>query len=62
MVMDTIKKPKQKSLLPLLLTFTGLALMTYMMFEESEPGAVPLLLTATGLIWYVITKAHQRSV
>jgi hypothetical protein len=32
----------------------GIILMVFMMFVESEPGAVPLFLILSGSVWYYI--------
>jgi len=47
--------------LSLLLTFIGIILATYMVIEESEPGALPLLLIVVGAGWYFITRFNSRS-
>lgn len=39
----------------------GLVLMTMMIVVESEPGTIPLLLVASGIAWYLITRARIRS-
>lgn len=36
--------------LPLILLFTGISLLVYMITFEDEPGAIPLILICTGLV------------
>jgi hypothetical protein len=38
----------------------GLALMAYMIYAESEPGAIPLALVLVGTIWLVVTRVRVR--
>lgn len=44
---------------PLVLLALGGLLLVYMVLVESEPGAVPLAMIATGGVWYVV--ARQRA-
>lgn len=39
----------------------GVALMTMMIVEESEPGAIPPLLILLGAGWYLTTRVRARS-
>ena len=39
----------------------GLVLMAWMIYAESEPGALPLLLVLGGGGWAVVTRARCRS-
>lgn len=48
-------------LISFLITFVGIALMTFMIIEEDEPGAIPLLLILVGTIWYFYTRSKSRS-
>jgi hypothetical protein len=47
--------------LSLLTVAVGLVLMAYMVFAESEPGAIPLLLIVLGSGWYIFTRLKARS-
>lgn len=38
----------------------GAVLLIYMVRVESEPGAIPLLLIASGIGWYLITRSRRR--
>lgn len=58
---NTAKKLKIHSLLSVLTLFLGIALLIFMIIVEDEPGAIPLLLIATGTGWYVITRYRIRS-
>ncbi len=55
------KKLKIQLLLSVLIAVIGIILMTFMIIEESEPGAIPLLLIALGTGWYFITRFRTRS-
>ena len=39
----------------------GVALMTMMIFEEDELGALPLALIVIGTGWFLITRRRARS-
>ena len=47
--------------LALLAVAIGVALMTYMVLVEDEPGAVPLVLIVLGAAWYVIARIRART-
>jgi hypothetical protein len=47
--------------LPGLLISVGLALLVYMIVVEDEPGAVPLLLLLSGVVWALIARRRARS-
>lgn len=38
----------------------GLALMSYMIVVEDEPGALPLALVLGGTIWLAVTRLRLR--
>lgn len=48
-------------MLSALAVLIGVALMVYMIYAESEPGAIPLLVATLGIGWYVITQNKIRS-
>lgn len=58
---DSAKKLRMHSLLSLLITVIGTALLTFMIVVEDEPGAIPLLLIAIGAGWYFITRYRRQS-
>lgn len=55
------KKLKIHKLLSLLTLFLGLALVTFMIVVEDEPGALPLALIVIGAGWYLFTRSKLRS-
>ena len=60
--MNTINRVWLQKVLSTFTISIGLVLLIYMISVESEAGALPLLLIASGMIWYFITKAQNRSV
>lgn len=58
---DQSKKLKMYKLLSLLTIFIGLALLTFMIVVEDEPGALPLVLIVIGTGWYFFTRSKIRS-
>lgn len=58
---DNTKKLKLHKLISLLITVIGIALMTFMIIAEDEPGAIPLALIIAGVGWYFISRARTRS-
>ena len=42
--------------IPLLIIAVGAALMVFKIVEDSEPGAIPLLLVLIGGAWYFIGR------
>ena len=59
--MSTLEKLRVHKVLSVLTLGIGLVLMIGMMYWESEPGAIPLLLVLLGTGWYFITRARVRS-
>lgn len=43
-------------MLSLLTVFLGIVLLIYMIMVEDEPGALPLLLIVTGVVWFIISR------
>lgn len=39
-----------------MLSVVGILLMITTMMLESEPGALPLIVTLTGLVWYLYAR------
>ena len=50
--------------LSILMIIIGVSLMGFMIVVEDEPGAIPLLLIVTGVVWYFYIKRkmllHKR--
>ena len=59
-VQNMANKRKVHTLLSAAITLVGLLLMIYMIVWEDEPGAVPLLLIAVGIGWFVVTRVRMR--
>ena len=49
-------KDKWSKILSLLTVFLGFVLLIYMIMVEDEPGALPLLLIITGVVWFIISR------
>ena len=45
-----------RKLIPLSLVAVGAALMAFKIVEDSEPGAIPLLLVLIGGAWYFLGR------
>jgi hypothetical protein len=48
-----------KSLAPVLITLTGIGLMAFKIYADSEPGAIPLGLIVVGVGWYVVARIRR---
>lgn len=48
-----------RKLIPLLIVAVGAALMAFKIVEDSEPGALPLLLVLVGSAWYLIGRRRS---
>lgn len=59
-----MRKSSQKqnyfSIFSILIILLGVALMTYMIKVEDEPGALPLLLIVTGILWFFINQIKVK--
>lgn len=53
------KKPVQRTLSILLMTI-GLILMIFMITVEDEPGAIPLFMILTGIVWFYKTRLRNK--
>ena len=53
---EIILKSKMSKMLSLLTVFVGIVLLIYMIMVEDEPGALPLLLIVTGVVWFIISR------
>ena len=58
---DHSKKLRIHRLLSLITLFIGLALVTFMIVSEGEPGALPLALILVGTSWYLLSRSKLRS-
>lgn len=58
--MSTLEKLKVHRILSALILGIGLVLMIGMIYTESEPGAIPLLLVLLGAGWHFVTRARTR--
>jgi len=56
-----MEKPKMHMLLLVLTLVTGIVLMIYMIYEEGELGAIPILLVTMGVGWYSIARVRTQS-
>ena len=56
-----MKKLRVHAILAAITLVIGLLLMAYMIYAESEPGLLPLLLVGLGIGWYFVTRARIRS-
>lgn len=54
--MNNSKKLKVQTGLSILTIVIGIVLMIGKIYADSEPGAIPLLLTIFGTGWYFITR------
>ena len=53
---DIILKSKMSQMVSLVTVFLGIVLLIYMIMVEDEPGALPLLLIVTGVVWFIISR------
>lgn len=58
---DNNKKTMMARLAPLLIIVIGLLLMAMKIVEDSEPGAIPLLLVLIGTVWFFLQRFKFRS-
>ena len=58
---NTMEKLKVNKLISALTIVVGAVLMIYMIYVESEPGLIPLLLIVLGTGWYFITRIQSQS-
>lgn len=49
-----------RSFLPALTVLVGIALMSFKIYEDGEPGAVPLLLIAVGTLWHLAIRLRSN--
>lgn len=57
---DINKKLKWNIILPVLLLLLGISLLVYMIIYEDEPGAIPLVLIASGLVLLVMNWRKSK--
>ena len=58
---DINNKLKMHKIISLIIIVIGILLMMMKIFEDSEPGAIPLMLIIVGTGWYLKTRARIRS-
>jgi hypothetical protein len=61
MISERTQKLKLQKILSLIIIMLGIALLTYMVIVEDEPGAIPLLMIVTGTGWYFLTRSRTKS-
>lgn len=59
--MDKLIKQKWSKRLSVLTIVLGLVLLVYMIKVEDEPGALPLILIITGLVWLAINRYQNKN-
>lgn len=57
---STSRKLVIHSVLSLFITALGVAGVLYMIFVEDDPAAVPLVLIALGIAWFIIARMRLR--
>jgi hypothetical protein len=58
---EASRRLKIHGLLSVATFVVGVVLLVYMIVVEDEPGALPLLLVAVGIGWFVVTRLRVRS-
>ncbi|MEP0006197.1 MAG: hypothetical protein ABJ387_02970 [Balneola sp.] len=53
------KSPVQRTLSIVLIT-VGLILMIFMITVEDEPGAIPLFMILSGIVWFFKTRLRNK--
>ncbi|OAN61081.1 hypothetical protein A8B79_06305 [Balneola sp. EhC07] len=53
------KSPVQRTLSIVLIT-VGLMLMIFMITVEDEPGAIPLFMILSGIVWFYKTRLRNK--
>lgn len=53
------KSPVQRTLSIVLIT-VGLMLMIFMITVEDEPGAIPLFMILSGIVWFFKTRLRNK--
>ena len=53
------KSPVQRTLSIVLIT-VGLILMIFMITVEDEPGAIPLFMILSGIVWFYKTRLRNK--
>ena len=61
MTSDNNKKPLVHKILSVIVTLIGVALLVFMITQEGEPGAVPLIMIIAGIGWYLASGYYSRS-
>ena len=61
MTSGNTKKPMVHKILSVIVTLIGAALLVFMITQEGEPGAVPLIMITVGIGWYLASGYYSRS-
>ena len=61
MTSDNNKKPMVHKILSVIVTLIGVALLVFMITQEGEPGAVPLIMITAGIGWFLASGYYSRS-
>ncbi|PKD43857.1 hypothetical protein [Rhodohalobacter barkolensis] len=61
MTSERTQKLKLQKIFSIVIIMLGIALLTYMVVVEYEPGAIPLLMIVAGTGWYLITRSRIKS-
>ena len=61
MTSGNTKKPMVHKILSVLVTLIGAALLVFMITQEGEPGAVPLIMITAGIGWFLASGYYSRS-
>jgi hypothetical protein len=62
MTSERTQKLKLQKIFSIVIILMGIALLSYMVAVEDEPGAIPLLMILTGTGWYFITRSRIKSI
>ena len=61
MTSGNTKKPMVHKILSVIVTLIGFALLVFMITQEGEPGAVPLIMITAGIGWFLASGYYSRS-
>lgn len=59
---DMSQKVNQGMLVPFLIILLGAILLIYMIAVEDEPGALPLILIITGIVFLIIKRYKKTQI
>lgn len=61
MTSGNTKKPMIHKILSVIVNLIGASLLVFMITQEGEPGAVPLIMITAGIGWYLASGYYSRS-